>query len=213
MGDPGARWQEAKRLFEAAIAMEESQREAWLRDVCGSEAELHAEVQSLLEWHRESTGFLETPAARVAELPVTSTFDQPLVGQSIGAWRIVDIIGRGGMGVVYRAERADAAFQRQAAIKVVRFGRHSASIVERFRRERETLAALDHPNIARLMDGGTTPDGQPYFVMELVDGVPVDQYLRRAQADDRSAARSVPRDLRRRAIRARKPRRPSRHQA
>jgi eukaryotic-like serine/threonine-protein kinase len=176
MGDPGARWQEAKRLFEAAIAMEESQREAWLRDVCGSEAELHAEVQSLLDWHRDSTGFLETPVARVAELPVTSTFDQPLVGQSLGAWRIVDIIGRGGMGVVYRAERADAAFQRQAAIKVVRFGRHSASIVERFRRERETLAALDHPNIARLMDGGTTPDGQPYFVMELVDGIPVDQY-------------------------------------
>jgi serine/threonine protein kinase/tetratricopeptide (TPR) repeat protein len=176
MADPGARWQEAKRLFEAAIAMEESQREAWLRDVCGSEAELHAEVQSLLDWHRESTGFLETPVARVAELPVISTFGQPLVGQSLGAWRIVDIIGRGGMGVVYRAERADAAFQRQAAIKVVRFGRHSASIVERFRRERETLAALDHPNIARLMDGGTTADGQPYFVMELVDGVPVDQY-------------------------------------
>ena len=174
--DAGTRWQEAKRLFEAAIAMEESQREAWLRDVCGSEAELHAEVQSLLAWHRESTGFLETPVARVAELPVTSTFDQPLVGQSLGAWRIVDIIGRGGMGVVYRAERADDAFQRQAAIKVVRFGRHSAHIVERFRRERETLAALDHPNIARLMDGGTTPDGQPYFVMELVDGIPVDQY-------------------------------------
>jgi hypothetical protein len=64
MGDPGARWQEAKRLFEAAIAMEESHREAWLREVCGSEAELHAEVQSLLDWHRESTGFLETPAAR-----------------------------------------------------------------------------------------------------------------------------------------------------
>jgi serine/threonine protein kinase/tetratricopeptide (TPR) repeat protein len=175
-GTRGTRWREAKRLFEAAIAMEESQREAWLRDVCGSEAELHAEVQSLLDWHRDSTGFLETPAARVAELPIASTFDQPLVGQSIGAWRIVDVIGRGGMGVVYRAERADDAFQRQAAIKVVRFGRHSAHIVERFRRERETLAALDHPNIARLMDGGTTQDGQPYFVMELVDGIPVDQY-------------------------------------
>ena len=175
-GTRGTRWREAKRLFEAAIAMEESEREAWLRDVCGSEAELHAEVQSLLVWHRESTGFLETPIARVAELPVTSTFDQPIVGQSLGAWRIVDIIGRGGMGVVYRAERADDAFQRQAAIKVVRFGRHSTHIIERFRRERETLAALDHPNIARLMDGGTTPDGQPYFVMELVDGIPVDQY-------------------------------------
>jgi serine/threonine protein kinase len=111
----------------------------------------------------------------------------PLIGSALGAWRITGIIGRGGMGSVYRAERADAAFRRQAAIKVVRLGRESTPMIERFRRERETLAALDHPNIARLLDGGTTAAGQPYFVMELVDGVPIDRYCdeRRLTVDRR----------------------------
>jgi non-specific serine/threonine protein kinase/serine/threonine-protein kinase len=108
--------------------------------------------------------------------PPMSVLDDPLIGSALGAWRITGIIGRGGMGSVYRAERADAAFRRQAAIKVVRLGRESAPMIERFRRERETLAALDHPNIARLLDGGATAEGQPYFVMELVDGVPIDRY-------------------------------------
>ena len=99
-----------------------------------------------------------------------------LVGKSLGAWRIVGIDRprRHGRGLSRRARRR--RLQRQAAIKVVRPGPDSAQIVERFRRERETLAALDHPNIARLIDGGTTADGQPYFVMELVDGVPIDRY-------------------------------------
>ncbi len=98
-----------------------------------------------------------------------------------GPWRITGVIGRGGMGTVYRAERADAAFERQAAIKVVRAGRESLRMIERFHRERATLAALDHPNIARLLDGGATSDGQPYFVMELVDGVPIDRYCDEAR--------------------------------
>ena len=99
------------------------------------------------------------------------------MGESLGPWRILEVIGHGGMGVVYRAERADAAFTRVVAIKVVRHGTHAADIIERFHRERETLAALDHPNIARLVDGGSTADGQPYFVMEYVAGVRVDKYL------------------------------------
>ena len=99
-----------------------------------------------------------------------------LIGKSVGPWRILDVVGSGGMGVVYRAERADAAFRRHAALKVVRPGPDSPQIIERFQLERETLAALDHPNIARLMDGGTTADGQPFFVMELVDGEPIDRY-------------------------------------
>jgi serine/threonine protein kinase/tetratricopeptide (TPR) repeat protein len=170
------RWEEAKRLFDAALALDPPARDAYLREACRGEPDLLDEVQSLVAWHHESTGFLETPAAQVSALPMP-ILPGSLVGQSLGAWRITDVIGRGGMGVVYRAERADDAFQREAAIKVVGSGGDVAPILDRFRLERATLAALDHPNIARLMDGGTTPGGQPYFVMELVDGgVPVDRY-------------------------------------
>ena len=132
--------------------------------------------RSLLTWHKGSTGFLETPAGKVGDLRAEAESAVRLIGKSVGAWRILDAVGSGGMGVVYRAERADAAFRRHAALKVVRPGPDSHQILERFQLERETLAALDHPNIARLMDGGTTDDGQPFFVMELVDGVPIDRY-------------------------------------
>lgn len=94
----------------------------------------------------------------------------------IGAYRVVCEIGRGGMGTVYLAVRADDAYRKQVAIKVIRRGMDTRDIVERFRRERQTLAGLVHPNIARLLDGGTTPDGLPYFVMDYVDGVPIDDY-------------------------------------
>jgi non-specific serine/threonine protein kinase/serine/threonine-protein kinase len=109
-------------------------------------------------------------------MPAEAASAVRLIGKSVGPWRILDVVGSGGMGAVYRAERADAAFRRHAALKVVRPGPDSPQIMERFRLERETLAALDHPNIARLMDGGTTADGQPFFVMELVDGEPIDRY-------------------------------------
>jgi eukaryotic-like serine/threonine-protein kinase len=175
MTTPG-RWEEAKRLFDAALTIEASAREEYLRGACNGDAELLDEVRSLLAWHDEDESFLEAPAARVAEFSLMAASAADMLGRSLGAWRIIDVIGHGGMGVVYRAERADAAFQRSAAIKVVRPGADLAQIVERFRIERETLAALDHPNIARLLDGGTTDEGYPYFVMELVDGIPIDRY-------------------------------------
>jgi eukaryotic-like serine/threonine-protein kinase len=175
MTTPG-RWDEAKRLFDAALTLEASAREEYLLSACHGDAELLAEVRSLLSWHDGDAGFLEAPAARVADVSLMAASAADMIGRSLGAWRIVDVIGHGGMGVVYRAERADEAFQRRAAIKVVRPGADLTPIVERFRIERETLAALDHPNIARLLDGGTTAEGYPYFVMELVDGIPIDRY-------------------------------------
>jgi non-specific serine/threonine protein kinase/serine/threonine-protein kinase len=171
-----ASWADAKRVFEAAIDLPEAQRAAFVESACAGNAALRDEVQSLLSWHQGSTGFLETPASKVASLPADPPPIANLIGESVGAWRLVDVVGSGGMGVVYRAERADAAFRRQAALKVVRPGPDLPQVVQRFQREREMLAALDHPNIARLMDGGTTADGQPFFVMELVDGVPIDRY-------------------------------------
>jgi non-specific serine/threonine protein kinase/serine/threonine-protein kinase len=183
----GAPWADAKRVFEAALDVPEGDRAAFVDRACAGNAALLEEVRSLLTWHKGSTGFLETPAGRLKDMPAEGTSAVRLIGKSIGPWRILDVMGSGGMGVVYRAERADAAFRRHAALKVVRPGPDSPQIMERFRLERETLAALDHPNIARLMDGGTTPDGQPYFVMELVDGEPIDRYCddQRLSIDDR----------------------------
>ena len=169
-------WEDAKKLLYEALDLEPGERDGFLQRACSNAPELLAEVRSLLSWVDQSGEFLETPAVRVADLILASQAPDQLVGQSLGPWRIVDVIGHGGMGTVYRAERADAAFTRIVAIKVVRRGAHSADIIERFHRERETLAALDHPNIARLIDGGSTPDGQPYFVMEYVDGVRIDKY-------------------------------------
>jgi len=175
MNNP-ASWADAKRVFEAALDLPEGDRAAFVDKACASNAALLDEVRSLLTWHKGSTGFLETPAGRLADMPAEGASAVRLIGKSVGPWRILDVVGSGGMGVVYRAERADAAFRRHAALKVVRPGPDSPQIMERFRLERETLAALDHPNIARLMDGGTTADGQPFFVMELVDGEPIDRY-------------------------------------
>jgi len=175
MSNP-ASWADAKRVFEAALDLPEGDRAAFVDQACSGNAALLEEVRSLLTWHKGSTGFLETPAGRVGDMPAEAASAVRLIGKSVGPWRILDVVGSGGMGVVYRAERADAAFRRHAALKVVRPGPDSPQIVERFRLERETLAALDHPNIARLLDGGTTSDGQPFFVMELVDGEPIDRY-------------------------------------
>lgn len=166
-------WEEAKRIFLQAVELEPSERDAFLRESCAASPGLLVEVRSLLEWHTKAE-HEELPATRADA--ASSHEEAPLVGQSLGPWRIVDLVGRGGMGVVYRAERADGAFTRQVAIKVVRTGPETPDIVERFRFERETLAALDHPNIARLIDGGATPGGQPYFVMELVAGTRIDRF-------------------------------------
>ncbi len=169
-------WDAAKRLLSEVLDLDPSEREGFLQRACADDPALLAEVRSLLSWVDETDEFLETPAVRVADLVPAGHDAELLLGESLGPWRILDIIGRGGMGVVYRAERADAAFTRVVAIKVVRRGAHAADIIERFHRERETLASLDHPNIARLIDGGSTSDGQPYFVMEYVAGVRVDKY-------------------------------------
>jgi non-specific serine/threonine protein kinase/serine/threonine-protein kinase len=171
-----ASWADAKRVFEAALDRPEGERGAFVDKACGSNAALLEEVRSLLAWHKGSTGFLETPAGRLTDATAEASSAVRLIGKSVGPWRILDVVGSGGMGVVYRAERADAAFRRHAALKVVRPGPDSPQIIQRFRLERETLAALDHPNIARLMDGGTTADGQPFLVMELVEGEPIDRY-------------------------------------
>src|SRR5581483_1299317 len=100
-------------------------------------------------------------------------------GRRIGVYQIIEVIAHGGMGEVYRAARVDGQYEKQVAVKLVRSGFGTEIILERFRHERQILATLDHPNIARLLDGGTTQDGIPYLVMELIEGIPIDQYCQR----------------------------------
>ena len=165
------RWQQIKDLLDRALEQAPSERESLVRDASGDDCELRDEVLSLLASHDEARDFLEP------EPPSPDT--QPsLAGVRVGAWELVREIGRGGMGSVYLAVRADQEFQKRVAIKLIRGGKHDEAAVMRFRHERQILARLEHPNIARLIDGGTTAEGFPYFVMEYVEGESYLSYCR-----------------------------------
>jgi non-specific serine/threonine protein kinase/serine/threonine-protein kinase len=168
------RWQRVKQLLDSAIALEAGERSAFLDRACDGDAELRREIDSLLSSHEQAgTGFLKTP---VANLKSMAAAPPARAGRVIGPYRIVEEIGHGGMGEVYRAVRADGQYTKEVAVKLVRGGFDSRSVQERFRNERQILASLDHANIARLLDGGTTDDGVPYLVMELIDGARIDSY-------------------------------------
>jgi eukaryotic-like serine/threonine-protein kinase len=170
----GERWQQVKQVLDEAIALDPSRRDVFLAKRCATDEELRREVESLLSSHDEAgTGFLKKPAI---DLKVVTAAAPARESRRIGVYQIVEQIGQGGMGEVYRAVRADGQYTKEVAIKLVRGGFDSASLVERFRNERQILASLDHPNIARLLDGGTTEDGIPYLVMELIEGTPIDRY-------------------------------------
>ena len=169
------RWREIRKVFDHAVALPDLERAAYLDLECASDPDLRREVESLLVFNSEAgTGFLSTPAVdwRKAMPDATPT----RVGRRIGAYNVLEEIGEGGMGEVYRAARADGQYEKQVAIKLVRGGYDSAAVLDRFRHERQILASLDHPNIARLLDGGTTDDGLPYLVMELIEGTRIDDY-------------------------------------
>ncbi len=169
------RWQQIKLALDSVLALQSAQRPPYLEKLSTTDPELHREVESLLRSHGQAdSSFLRDPA--VAVLPGFHAPRTARTGRRIGAYDVLEEIGHGGMGEVYRAVRADGEFDREVAVKLVRSGFDSQFILERFRHERQILAGLDHPNIARLLDGGTTDDGIPYLVMELVDGVPIDQY-------------------------------------
>jgi serine/threonine protein kinase len=160
------RFRQIRNVFDAAMEQNDSERAAWLANACQGDELLLAEVNGLLQQHQKRSGMLDAPAAGIAELAAA----QRLEGRRLGAWEILREIGRGGMGVVYLARRADGAFQMPAAIKVLSAPFADDETRKRFRQEREILAQLSHPNIARLLDGGTTEEGLPYLVMEYVHG-------------------------------------------
>ena len=166
----------AAKLFEEARARSPETRTQFVIDACGSDKTLLDEVTSLLVAAEQSEGYFERLSDKVG-LSALAEDEPPLPEDKvIGNWRLERVIGRGGMGAVYLAERADEHFEQQAALKILPFGLDSKAARSRFLTERQILAGLEHANIARLLDGGVTDDGTPYFVMDYVDGLPIDVY-------------------------------------
>jgi eukaryotic-like serine/threonine-protein kinase len=174
------------QLYRAVLAQETTGRAAtFLAGACGADAELRAALESLLAHQDSPEHFLEVPALEIAAQALSGSeaaLTTPIEGRRLGAYRILHEIGRGGMGSVYLADRVDEAFHKRVAIKIVRPGLVDAQTIERFRQEREILAALDHPTIARIIDGGNTDEAVPYFVMDYVDGQPIDTWCDRHKA-------------------------------
>ncbi len=165
------------RLLEAAPA----DRARLLDEACAGKPSLRSDIESLLAAHASAGGFLEAPALEENLASPSSPGKADAaghLGRTIGAYRLERVLGAGGMGTVYLAERADAEFEHRVAIKLIRPGLGTEDILQRFRNERQVLARLEHPNIARLIDGGATDDGQPYLVMEYVDGEPIDRHCK-----------------------------------
>lgn len=154
--------------------------EAWaeyLDRVCASEEALRRDVESLLRAHVRGASFLHQPLQVISPGAVlTEFFREAAVGFRVGTYRVLRLLAAGGMGAVYLGERVDEAFQKQVAIKLIRAGHLGSDAILRFRLERQVLADLEHPGIARLIDGGSTDDGLPYLVMEYVDGIPINRY-------------------------------------
>ena len=202
------RWKQIEEVFQTALDLPAAERPEFVARSCAGDEELRRQVEALVAQHDEAGDFIENPAVAISGLaggdgnPLATNpaadgifAANPAIGQRIGSYRLIGELGRGGMGAVYLAERADSAFRLRAAVKLIKRGMDTDFILRRFRNERQILASLDHPHIARLLDGGTTEDGLPYFVMEYIDGLPLFEYC----------------DSRRRPLRAPAPRHPPRH--
>ncbi len=171
------RWEKIKDVLGTALELPDDDRPMYLDQQCGSDASLRDEIEILLRGERNvEPQFLgETSLAEVAAALIP-TEDNPWIGRRVGAYKIVEQIGSGGMGEVYRAFRADDQYRKEVALKVIRAGHDCGSVITRFKNERQILASLEHPNIARMLDGGTTEEGVPYFAMELIEGRPITDY-------------------------------------
>jgi len=168
------RWHRIEELFRTVADRPPAEREAHLTRVCAGDEELRREVLELLA-HETNDYFLEDPIKH-ATFAVTNEPADEMLGQLVGPYRLVRLIGRGGMGAVYEAERDDQQFDQRVALKLIKRGMDTDFVRVRFLRERQILAGLAHPHIARLFDGGTTSNGLPYFAMEMVAGKPITAY-------------------------------------
>jgi serine/threonine protein kinase/tetratricopeptide (TPR) repeat protein len=188
------RWEKIEEVFQEALDRPPEQRHAYVVEVCAGDEELCSQVELLIAQHDDAGDFIESPAivdsgsrpftTQQDTLPTTNSGTDP-VGRRIGAYRVMRELGRGGMGAVYLAERDDSEFSHRVAIKLIKRGMDTDFILRRFRNERQILATLDHSHIAKLLDGGTTEDSLPYFVMEYVEGLPIYRYCDRGKLTTR----------------------------
>lgn len=170
------RFRQVRNVLEAALEKAPAEREAYVCEAAAGDVELQHEVMRLVEAHARKVTFLDGDLTAPTEL---RTDPRRMEGRRLGPWEVLSEIGRGGMGTVYLGRRADGLYDQQVAIKLMMPDAGSADMLRRFAQERAILAGLAHPNIARLYDGGATAEGWPYFVMELIDGQPVDDWCDR----------------------------------
>ncbi len=170
------RWKQIEAVFEKALELPAAERTAVLERTCEADEDLRREVASLLSSHQQAGSFIEHQSLFLLEEESDAPQAALTPGQMVGRYKIDKEIGRGGMGAVYLAARADAQYQKHVAIKLIKRGMDTDYVIGRFRNERQILAGFEHPNIARLLDGDTIDNGLPYFVMEYVEGVPIDEY-------------------------------------
>lgn len=176
---PATRWSRIKTLFHEALERPAADRPAYLEEACGGDDELRREVESLLRSHETEDRFVEPPdaAARIeATRSLLPSAEAIVPGARVGAYRVLEKLATGGMGVVFLAERDADDFHKRVAIKVLKRGLDTEALLHRFAHERQALAALEHPRIARLLDGGALADGRPYLVMEYIDGIPITRF-------------------------------------
>jgi serine/threonine protein kinase len=165
---------QAKSIFLKAIECPPAEREACVTAACGDDAALRREVEELLSHHPQVGKFLERPAAEATPtISMAAVSEGP--GAVIGGYKLLEQIGEGGFGVVFMAEQT-APVRRKVALKVIKPGMDTRQVIARFEAERQALAVMDHPNIARVFEAGATESGRPYFVMELVRGLPITSY-------------------------------------
>ena len=175
-------WKKVRTVVAEALEIAPARRADFLDAACGS-ADLRREVESLLAFDNTQSEALEQNAFSVVMNYDFNGAAKNLIGKQIGNYQIIEELGAGGMGAVFLAERADGAFRQKVALKLIKRGMDSETVLRRFLNERQILATLEHPNIAHLIDGGTTTDGSPFFVMEFIEGADIIRYAAEANLD------------------------------
>ena len=175
-----ARWNRAKQVFHEALDKAGSERARFVAAACADDPKVLAQVEALLKAHDDAGPFLASPTGRPDEAARTASHlaaaDPPeAAGTRIGPYKLLQVIGEGGFGIVYMAEQ-EQPIRRRVALKIIKLGMDTKQVIARFETEPQALAMMDHPNIAKVLDAGTTESGRPYFVMELVKGVPLTDY-------------------------------------